>query len=171
RGLRRLRDRARTDGARALDPLSSRTVWFEMVAVAGPTALLALVVASIHTSRLRLWEAPDAADALARAALLGSCFSGQLNAIPLGILLLIPVAGLATVAVSCHASARLQSRGLLTARTLALSDAAGASAWIAHPGPGPGLCLFLAGSFLLAGLGPCVSGPLHFALAPIPTLA
>src|SRR5262249_4120733 len=51
------------------------------------------------------------------------------------------------------------------------SDAAGASAWIAHPGPGPGLCLFLAGSFLLAGLGPCVYGAWHYALALIHTLA
>jgi hypothetical protein len=119
--------------------------WPELAAPAGPLVLLAAAAWSIHDARSHFDVAMLTDDPAGRARLLADCFAGQLNAIPLGVLAIVPALVLATIAIAFQVSARLRLP-LLT--TLVLSVGLG-----------------------LAGLGPLLAGAYEYAIALIKTLS
>ena len=156
--------------AASLPQLARISPVVEVLAAAGPVLVAAIVLASMRASRLKLWQAFVTDDPATKLMLVKRSFD-TLNALMLGMPLLVVVLLLAAAAGSLHASARLRRRGLEEARRLAAFEPAQAAAWLAHPGAGTKFSVLTALSFAGLGLAPFLVGASSYAVSLIKTLA
>ena len=116
-----------------------------IAAVVGPVLLVGAIVAAIRIGHVTLLRGLAANDPAAAFRLVRAGLEGFMNAMPLGLLLLRPIVGLATIAACLHASAALK----IPARPLVIMSLL----------------------FVGAGLGPILLGALQYATQLIKVLA